>query len=91
MLGDEALHGVLGVFMALGLDGDVGRGAAYPGGGLVHHDPRVRQAVALALRPDAEQELAHARGETHGHGRDVVGDEAHRVVDRHPGRHRTTR
>ena len=48
----------------LGLDGDVGRLALEARRGLVHHDPGVRQGVALARRAGAQQELAHrgARG-----------------------------
>src|SRR3954470_6030896 len=33
----------------VGLDGDVGCRSADAGRGLVHHDPRVREGVALAL------------------------------------------
>ena len=50
----------------------------------MHHDPRVRQRVALALGARAEQELAHRRREPHADGGDVVGDVVHRVVDGHP-------
>ena len=57
----------------------------------MHHDPRVRQRVALALGAGAEQELAHRRGQAHADGRDVVGDVVHGVVDRHAGVDRATR
>ena len=56
-----------------------------PAGGLVHHDPRVRQGVALALGAGAEQELAHRGGQAHADRGDVVGDVVHGVVDRHAG------
>ena len=61
-----------------------------PGGRLVHHDPRVRQRVALALGAGAEQELAHRRGQAHADRGDVVGDVVHGVVDRHAGVDRAT-
>ena len=51
----------------------------------MHHDPRVRQGVALALGAGAEQELAHRRGQAHADRGDVVGDVVHGVVDRHAG------
>ena len=56
-----------------------------PPRGLVHHDPRVRQGVALALGAGAQQELAHRGRQAHADGGDVVGDVVHRVVDRHAG------
>ena len=43
------------------LDGDVGSRTADATRGLVHHDPRVRRGVPLALGAGAEQELPHAR------------------------------
>ena len=33
-----------------------------PARGLVHHDPRVREGVALAGGSGAQQELSHGRG-----------------------------
>jgi hypothetical protein len=64
---------LLDVEHLLGLDRDVGGRAADAAGRLVHHDPRVRQGVALALGAGAEQELAHRGGQAHRDGRDVVG------------------
>jgi hypothetical protein len=58
---DELGHELLGVGHLLGLDRDVGRLAADATGRLVHHDPRVRQGVALARGAGAEEELAHRR------------------------------
>src|SRR5450756_1494520 len=55
--GEPLLHGPLGVEHLLGLDGNVGGGAAQPTGRLMHHDPRVREGIALAGRAGAEQEL----------------------------------
>ena len=90
VLGDQPLHGGLDVQGLLGLDPDVAGRAAETAGGLVHHDPAVRQRVPLALRARAEQELTHRRGQAHGHGGDVVGDPVHGVVDRHAGVDRST-
>jgi hypothetical protein len=73
----------LGVEHLLGLDRDVGRRAADAAGRLVHHDPRVRQGVPLALGAGAQQELAHRGGHAHRDGGHVVVDELHRVVDGH--------
>ena len=50
----------------------------------------VRQRVALARGTGTEQELAHGGREAHPEGGDIVGDELHGVVDRHPGVHRAT-
>ena len=80
---------LLDVQRLLGLDLDVGGRATHAAGRLVHHDPRVRQGVALALRAGAEQELTHRRRQAHADGRDVVGDVVHGVVDRHAGVDRT--
>jgi hypothetical protein len=91
VLADQPEQHLLDVQRLLGLDLDVGGGAAHAARGLVHHDPRVRQGVALALRTGAEEELPHRRGQAHAHRRDVVGDVVHRVVDRHPGVHGATR
>ena len=90
VLGDQVEQDLLDVQRLLGLDLDVGGRAAHAGGGLVHHDPRVRQGVALALGAGAEQELAHRGGQAHADRRDVVGDVVHRVVDRHAGVDRAT-
>src|SRR5512135_717506 len=88
VVGDPLLHRALRVKHLLGLDRDVGRGAADPAGRLVHHDPRVRQGVALAPRTRAKQELAHRRGQPQRDRGDVVLDVLHRVVDRHAGAYR---
>ena len=58
---------------------------------LVHHDPGVRQGVALARRAGAEQELAHRGGQAHAHRGDVAADELHGVVDGHARGDRATR
>ena len=55
----------------------------------MHHDPGVRQRVALVGSTGGEQELTHGGGEAKAHGGDVATDELHRVVDRHAGGHRT--
>jgi hypothetical protein len=47
-----------------------------------------RQRVPLARRARRHQELPHGRREPDRPGRDVRGDQLHRVVDRHPGGHR---
>src|SRR4051812_19105160 len=91
VVGDALLQHPPGVHHLLGLDRDVGRRTADAARGLVHHDPRVRQGVALALCAGAEQELPHAGREPHRDRRDVVGHVLHRVVDGHAGRDRTTR
>ena len=83
VLGDQLGHLPLRVEHLLGLDLDVRGRAADAAGGLVHHDPRVRQRVALARGAGAEQELPHRGGQAHRDRRDVVLDELHRVVDRH--------
>jgi hypothetical protein len=83
LLGDQLGHLLLDVQHLLGLDLDVRGGATDAAGRLVHHDPRVRQAVPLALGARAEQELPHRGGQAHADRRDVVAHELHRVVDRH--------
>jgi hypothetical protein len=85
VLGDQLEQHLLDVQRLLGLDLDVGGGAAHARGGLVHHDPRVREGVPLARRAGAEQELPHRGRESHADGGDVVGDVVHGVVDRHAG------
>jgi hypothetical protein len=45
---DTLLHHPFGVQQLLGLDRDVGRGAADAAGRLVHQDPRMREGIALA-------------------------------------------
>src|SRR5664280_11231 len=89
--GEPLLHGPLGVEHLLGLDGNVGGGAAQPTGRLMHHDPRVREGIALAGRAGAEQELPHRCGQAEPDRGDVVLDILHGVVDRHAGGHRTAR
>ena len=86
--GDPLGHHPLQVDDLLGLDGDVRRLALHLAGGLVHQDPRVRQRVALAGGPGAEQELAHRGGEAEADRRDVAADVLHRVVDREAVGHR---
>src|SRR5690606_13673170 len=66
-LGEHALH----VEDELGVDPDVGGGAADAAGGLVHHDAGVGRGVPLALGARGEQELPHRGGHTHGDGGDV--------------------
>src|SRR5665647_365581 len=78
-LGEHPLH----VQDELGIDPDVGRGAADAAGRLVHHHPRVRGGVTLALGTRGEQELPHRCGHADRHRRDVGLDVLHRVVDRH--------
>ena len=90
VLGDQLEQDLLDVERLLGLDLDVGGRATHARGRLVHHDPRVRQGVALALGAGAEQELAHRRGQAHADRGDVVRDVVHGVVDRHAGVHRAT-
>jgi len=70
---------------------DVGGLALEAPRGLVHHDPRAGQRVALPLGARAQQELAHRRRETHADGAHVGLDEAHGVVDGQSGGHRATR
>ena len=88
VLADQLGHLDLRELDLLGLDRDVGGSTADAAGRLVHHDPRVRQRVALAAGAGREQELAHGRGQTHRVGRDVTVDEGHRVEDRHARRDR---
>src|SRR5579875_2428206 len=59
VLGEDALDGLLHELVVLGLDRDVGGGPADARGRLVHHDARVWQGHALALRAHGEQELPH--------------------------------
>ena len=86
-LGERLLH----VVDQLGLDPDVGDRAAEAARGLVHHHPRVRGGVALALGAGGEQELPHRGRQAHRHGGDVGLDVLHRVVDRHAGGDRAAR
>ncbi|MPM76876.1 hypothetical protein SDC9_123875 [bioreactor metagenome] len=65
------------------LDLDVGRGTAQAAGRLVHQDARMRQGETLAGSTRAQQELPHGRRQPHGHGRHVIADPLHGVVDRH--------
>ena len=83
VLADEVEQHLLDIEGLLGLDLDVGGRSSETAGGLVHHDPRVWQRVALVLGAGAEQELPHRCRQPHADGRDVVGDELHGVVDRH--------
>src|SRR5882757_243580 len=91
VLGDQLGHPALGVQQLLGLDLDVGGGAAEAGGGLVHQDAGVRQREPLAGGARGQQELTHRGGHAHGDRDDVVLDELHRVVDGHAGGHGAVR
>ena len=82
---DQLEEDLADVERLLRLNLDVGGRAAHAAGRLVHHDPRVREGVSLALRAGAEQKLAHRGREAHAERGDVVGDVLHRVVDRHAG------
>ena len=84
--GDQLRHLLLVPAEQLGLDRDVGLGAADTRGGLVHEDLAVRQRVALAALARRQQELAHRRGQPHGVGGHVARDELHRVEDGHARR-----
>ena len=75
----------LGVLQVLGLDLDVGRGAADAGRALVHQDPRVRQANRLPGVPAVSRNWPMLAARPIARVRHVVGDQAHRVVDRQAG------
>lgn len=75
-------HHLLEVQRLFRLDLDVGRGTAQAAGRLVHQDARVRQGETLAGSTRAQQELPHGRRQPHGHGRHVIADPLHGVVDR---------
>src|SRR5690348_1725410 len=96
----DGLAGVLGVDLVEppaevqdlpGMDFDVGGLALGAAGGLVDHDPRVRQRVALALGAGHQQQRGGAGGLPHAHGADVGLDELHGVVDGQTGRHHAAR
>jgi hypothetical protein len=72
VLGDELGHLLLDVQHLLGLDLDVGGGAADAAGGLVHHDRACGRRSACPV-PGAEQELPHRGGQPHRDRGDVVG------------------
>lgn len=64
-----------------GVDGDVARLPEVAPGRLVHHDGRVRQAVAFAGRAAAQQERAHGCGLPDADGCYGRLDVGHCVVD----------
>ncbi len=64
--------------------------ALHPAEGLVNHHPRMRQAVALAVRAGGQQHGAHARGLAGADGADIRLDELHGVINREPRRHHAT-
>ena len=51
-------------------------------GRLVNQNPRMRQAIALALGPAGEQHRRHGRGLPHAGGHDIGLDQPHRVENR---------
>ena len=69
----------------LGLDADVGGLSLGAAEGLVDHDAGVRKGEALALGAGGEEDGGHAGGLADAVGRDVAGDELHRVVDGEAG------
>src|SRR6201995_223607 len=89
--GRELRQRLLHVAHLLGLDPDVGGGAADAAGRLVHQDRGVRHGVPLTGGARGEQELPHAGGHAHRVGGHVVGHELHHVVDRQARVHRATR
>ncbi len=91
VLRDQPGHRGSRPFQLLGVDLDIGGGAAEAGRALVHQHLSVRQAEPLAGGPGAQQELAHAAGQAHGQRPDVVGDQLHRVVDGQPRGDRAAR
>ena len=91
MLRNALLQQTLRVGHLLSLDRDVGGLTLNTAEGLMHHDPGVRQRIALARCAGTQQELAHRGAESHTDGADLGLNKLHGVVDRHAGGDRATR
>src|SRR5690606_34527483 len=72
------------------VDLDLVGGSLHPSQRLVDHDPGVGQGEAFAFGAGGQQHGAHRGGLADAVGRDVAGDELHRVIDRQAGRDAAT-
>ena len=91
MLGDAFLEELFGGGHLLSLNCNVGGVTTNAAKGLVHHDARMGECVALPGGTGAEEELAHRGAETHADCSDLGAHELHGVVDGHASGHRSTR
>jgi len=81
VLGVDLVEPVAHLEDLLGVDGDVGGLPRRATGGLVDHDPRVRQRPPLPARPRGEEQRRHGGGLADAERGDGRADVLHGVVD----------
>ena len=92
VVGVELRQLTFGVLEHLGVNGDLSSSTTNSAERLVHEDLGVRQGAPLTGCASGQQELAHGRCHAHRHGRNIIRDPLHSVIDRHsPGDRATWR
>ena len=89
-LGGDLRETLLHVIDQVSLSLDVTGCSTEPTVRLVQQHSSVWGDVALTLRSRSQQQLPHRGSHSDSHGHDVVGDELHRVINRHTGGDGTT-